>query len=62
VIGPGHIRAELGNVLIGRQDGRVSETEITVYKSLGIAVQDLAAAEIAFRNAQARGRGTHVAF
>jgi ornithine cyclodeaminase/alanine dehydrogenase-like protein (mu-crystallin family) len=61
-LGPEHIRAEIGDVLLGRHQGRSSDMEVTVYKSLGIAVQDLAAAELAFRKAQATGRGIAVDF
>ena len=39
-----HIRAELGELLIGKARGRVSSGEITLFKSLGIAVEDLACA------------------
>ena len=59
-IGPGHIRAELGDVLIGREPGRVGGDGITVFKSLGIAVEDLAAAEAAVIAATQRGIGTRV--
>src|SRR5437588_190382 len=44
-IGPEHIRAELGEVLAGERPGRTSPDEITLFKSLGLAVEDLAAAE-----------------
>jgi len=43
IIGDGHIAAEIGEVLLGRIPGRRSPAEITVYKSLGHIVQDLAA-------------------
>jgi ornithine cyclodeaminase/alanine dehydrogenase-like protein (mu-crystallin family) len=59
-IGPEHIRAELGEVLIGAAPGRGSDTELTVFKSLGIAVEDLAAAEHVLRRARAEGVGTEV--
>ena len=39
----GHLVAEIGEVLLGRVAGRTSRSEITLYKSLGHAVQDLAA-------------------
>jgi ornithine cyclodeaminase len=61
-IDSGHICAEIGDVLLGRHPGRTSAEEITIYKSLGIAVQDLAAAELAFRRARERGIGVEVAF
>lgn len=44
LIGDDHIVAEIGEVLAGLADGRRSTTEITVYKSLGHVVQDLASA------------------
>jgi ornithine cyclodeaminase/alanine dehydrogenase-like protein (mu-crystallin family) len=53
-----HIRAELGDVLAGLAEGRKSADEITAFKSLGIAVEDLAAAELAVANAAAAGIGT----
>jgi ornithine cyclodeaminase len=43
LIGDGHIRAEIGEVLNGSAAGRVTDDEITLYKSLGHIVQDLAA-------------------
>lgn len=48
-----HIVAEIGKVLLGRVPGRRSEWDITVYKSLGHAVQDLAAAAHLYRSSLA---------
>jgi ornithine cyclodeaminase/alanine dehydrogenase-like protein (mu-crystallin family) len=45
LIGPDHIRAEIGEVLLGLSAGRTASEEITIYKSLGIAAQDIAAAK-----------------
>ena len=59
-IGPEHIRAELGELLAGRADGRTSPDELTVFKSLGLAVEDLAAAEHLYRRARETGAGTEV--
>jgi ornithine cyclodeaminase len=59
-IGEDHIRAELGEVLAGMAAGRRSAGEITLFKSLGLAVEDLAAAELAVANAEAAGAGTVV--
>ena len=56
-IGPDHIRAELGELLIGAHPGRTSEDEITLFKSLGIAVEDLASAELCYARARERGVG-----
>jgi ornithine cyclodeaminase/alanine dehydrogenase-like protein (mu-crystallin family) len=61
-IGPDHIRAELGEVLIGSREGRRSDDELTVFKSLGLAAEDLAAAEHVYTRAQAVGAGTAVPF
>jgi ornithine cyclodeaminase/alanine dehydrogenase-like protein (mu-crystallin family) len=61
-IGPAHIRAELGEVLTGSQPGRGSAQELTVFKSLGLAAEDLAAAEHVYARAQAAGAGTVVPF
>jgi ornithine cyclodeaminase len=61
-IGPEHIRAEVGEVLIGAHSGRTSAEEITIFKSLGLAVEDLAAAEYAVRRARELGFGTEVPF
>jgi ornithine cyclodeaminase/alanine dehydrogenase-like protein (mu-crystallin family) len=43
-VGPDQIRAELGEVLAGAATGRATATEITVFESLGLAIEDLAAA------------------
>ncbi len=61
-IGPEHIRAEIGELLIGTHPGRTSPGEITLFKSLGLAIEDLAAAAYVFRQAQAQGVGTWVEF
>ena len=61
-IGPDHIRAELGEVLAGLHPGRADENELTVFESLGIAVEDLAAAELVVRRAREQGVGTEVDF
>jgi ornithine cyclodeaminase len=62
LIGPDHIRAEIGEILIGTQAGRRSIEEITLFKSLGLAIEDLAAAEYTYRQAQASNSGTWVEF
>jgi ornithine cyclodeaminase/alanine dehydrogenase-like protein (mu-crystallin family) len=61
-IGEGHIRAELGEVLAGTHPGRTSDSELTVFESLGIAVEDLFAAEYVVRRAREAGRGQELAF
>ncbi len=61
-IGPEHIKAELGEVLAGMHPGREHEDELTVFESLGIAVEDLASAELVVRHARERGMGVEVPF
>ena len=60
-IGPEHIRAEIGE-LLGGHPGRGTPGEITLFKSLGLAVEDLAAADYIYRRAQALEVGTWVEF
>ncbi|MCI4322513.1 MAG: ornithine cyclodeaminase family protein [Thermoplasmata archaeon] len=57
-----HIRGELGELLLGRVEGRTQPDEVTLFKSVGIAVEDLAAARYIFTRAVAAGRGTWVDF
>jgi ornithine cyclodeaminase/alanine dehydrogenase-like protein (mu-crystallin family) len=57
-----HIRAELGEVLIGARPGRTGPNELTVFRSLGLAIEDLAAADHVVRRARAEGVGTDVPF
>jgi len=59
-ITPEAIRGELGEVLIGAVAGRRSEDELTVFKSLGLAVEDLAAAEYVLQRAEAENAGSVV--
>lgn len=59
-IGDDHIRAELGEVLLGSRPGRESENEITLFKSLGLAVEDVAAARLVHANAERTGAGMRV--
>jgi ornithine cyclodeaminase len=53
--GPDHIVAELGE--LGDGSGRRSDTEVTIFKSLGMAVEDVTAADLAYRRAVERGIG-----
>jgi len=61
-IGPEHILADLGEVVIGAHPGRTSPEEITLFKSLGLALEDLAAAEHVYRKAQEVNAGTWIEF
>ena len=56
-IGAGHLRGEIGEVMLGRVAGRTAPDEITVYESLGVAVEDLAAAHAIHRRALETGEG-----
>jgi ornithine cyclodeaminase/alanine dehydrogenase-like protein (mu-crystallin family) len=60
LFGPEHIRAELGEILLGTAAGRSSDDEITLFKSLGIGVEDLAAGELVLQRAEAEDAGTVV--
>ena len=60
--GAERIAAELGEVLAGTHPGRTDADELTVFKSLGLGVEDLAAAELVVRKARERGLGTEVDF
>jgi ornithine cyclodeaminase len=52
-----HILGELGDVLLGKVAGRANPSDVTIFKSLGIAVEDLAAAHHVLRKAAAQGVG-----
>ena len=54
------LAAELGEVLIGQHQGRSSTDEITLFKSLGLAMEDLASAEFIYRKAREQSCGTCV--
>jgi ornithine cyclodeaminase len=55
-----HIVGEIGEILLGKLPGRQSPDEITLFKSLGLAVEDLAAAHYVYQRAAAEGIGTPV--
>ncbi len=57
-----HIWGELGELVLGRIPGRQSPEEITYFKSVGIAVQDAMAAQVALTNARKMNIGTQVNF
>jgi ornithine cyclodeaminase len=59
-IGDDHVQGELGEVLIGRVPGRRAADEITLFKSLGLAVEDVAAAHLIHERARGAGAGTWV--
>jgi alanine dehydrogenase len=58
--GESHIAGELGDVVLGRVKGRTAENTITIFKSLGMAVEDVVAADLVFRRAVETGAGTEL--
>jgi len=52
-----HVHAELGELVSGARPGRTEATQITLYKSVGVAVQDAAAAAMVLENARKTGVG-----
>jgi ornithine cyclodeaminase/alanine dehydrogenase-like protein (mu-crystallin family) len=56
-----HVRGELGEVLLGKVRGRESAQDITVFKSVGLAVQDVVAAIEIYRRARQHDMGIDVA-
>jgi ornithine cyclodeaminase/alanine dehydrogenase-like protein (mu-crystallin family) len=61
-IGPDHIRAEIGELLLGTAKGRTREDEITLFKSLGLAIEDLACAQFLYDKCSSSGAGHWVDF
>lgn len=59
-ITPDHIVGEIGEVLIGRAPGRRDANEITLFKSLGLAIEDLASAAYVYAEAVRTGAGVRV--
>ncbi|GIE45466.1 ornithine cyclodeaminase family protein [Actinoplanes lobatus] len=62
LIGPGHVHGELGEILTGRVPGRTRPGEITVFKSLGLAIEDVIVARHLYEQARTTGRGRHAPF
>jgi ornithine cyclodeaminase/alanine dehydrogenase len=60
VITKDHIYAELGEIIIGKKTGRLSNNEITLWKAVGLAVQDVATAKLAYRKAKEIGVGKEI--
>ncbi len=56
------IYAELGEIVAGKKPGRESDGEITVFDSTGLAIQDVAAAALAYRIAREKGAGVELEF
>lgn len=56
--GAEHVAGELGELVLGRVEGRQSDDQITIFKSLGMAVEDVVAADLAYRRALEWGVGS----
>lgn len=61
-IGDDHIRGEIGEVLLGKAPGRRSPEEITLFRGLGLAVEDVASARHIYEKARASGSGRFLEF
>jgi ornithine cyclodeaminase len=59
-IGDDHILGEIGEILLGEVNGRQSADEVTLFKSLGLAVEDIASAQHIYAKAVEKGMGTAV--
>jgi alanine dehydrogenase len=55
-----HIRGEIGELVLGRVPGRSHANDVTIFKSLGMAVEDVVAADLVFRRASETGAGTEL--
>jgi len=62
LMGPNDIIAEVGEVLLGEKQGRTSADEITLFKSLGLGVEDMVCAEYLYQQAQTENVGTWIKF
>jgi ornithine cyclodeaminase len=60
-LAPERVHAELGELVAGTRPGRTAQEQVTLYKSVGVAVQDTAAAALALERARERGVGRDVA-
>jgi len=60
LIGPDHVHAELGELVLGREQGRTSADQVTLFRSVGVAVQDAVAAREVCRRAEQLGLGQEV--
>jgi ornithine cyclodeaminase/alanine dehydrogenase-like protein (mu-crystallin family) len=55
------VYAELGEIVTGKKQGRATDREVTIFKSVGIAVEDIATAVHVYEQAKLKGLGTQVA-
>ena len=59
VINKNHIHAEIGEVITGKKSGRSTDNELTLFKSVGLAVQDLVTAKKIYSLAKESNVGTN---
>jgi ornithine cyclodeaminase len=62
LVSPESIVGEVGELLIGAKTGRTSSTEITLFKSLGLAIEDVVSADYLYHKAKAQQAGTWIDF
>ena len=62
LVTPESILGEIGELLIGTKPGRTSSTDITLFKSLGLAIEDVVSADYLYRKARAQHAGTWIDF
>lgn len=62
LVTPENILGEIGELLIGAKTGRTSATEITLFKSLGLAIEDVVSADYLYHKAQSQNSGTWIDF
>lgn len=60
IISRDDIRGELSELVTGKKPGRVTEEEITLFKSVGFAIEDAVVARLAYKRARERGIGTQI--
>ena len=60
LVEPAHIHTEIGELLLGTKAGRTSSDQITLYKSVGVAAQDAAAADLVLTAARQQGLGFEI--
>ena len=62
VITEDHIYAELGELVMGQKKGRTNKNEITLFKSVGLGIQDVATAKMIYEKAKSKNIGVSVPF
>jgi len=57
LVSPASLRAEIGEIVVGQHPGRTGDDELTLFKSLGMALEDVATARVLYQRARAAGIG-----